>query len=95
MLEKIKNFVKKNKKLMVTASAIAVTTLPTFASATSTTPNTGNTDLDTLINNMTSGLDSIKVGGLYIISAIIVIAVVFLGGRWLWNLFRSWLSRAA
>ncbi|SHJ54335.1 hypothetical protein [Paramaledivibacter caminithermalis] len=90
ILSKIKN----NKKLTVMTLALTMA-LSSASMCFATGANTGNADLDTLIGNMESGLTSIKTGGLYIIGAVIVIAVVFLGGRWLWNLFRSWLSRAA
>lgn len=92
MFNKIKQALTKSK---VTVSTVIAATAMSTVGFCAEGANTGNADLDVLVGNMESGLGSIKTGGLYIISAIIVIAVVFLGGRWLWNLFRSWLSRAA
>lgn len=88
----MKQLLKKGKSIISTLCAMLVMVamaVPTFAAA-----NTGNTDLDGLIDSMETGLDTIKTGGLYIVAAVIVIAVVFLGARWLWNMFRGWLAKA-
>jgi hypothetical protein len=90
VLNKIKGISKKvAMSTLVTVTAVSTACVPAFAAGAS-----GNADLDTLIQSMTDGLDTVKKGGLYIVGAIIVVAVVFLGARWLWNMFRSWLSRA-
>lgn len=90
-MTKLLKSVKRNSKKVIfmtfTSMAVAV---PCMAG----TPATGNTDLDTIIGSMDTGLASIKVGGLYILAAVILIAITFFGARWLWNMWRSWMSRA-
>lgn len=90
--ERVKKFVKENKKVLGLGLTLGITTMGSIASATG--PNTGNTDLDTIISSMDSGIASMKAGGLYIIGAVIVVAVTFFGARWLWNMFRGWMARA-
>jgi len=93
-MKKIFSKLKQNRKLRTLVMSLTLA-LSSMSMAFAADPATGNTDLDTMLGNMTGGLDSIKVGGLYIVGAVITVAVVFLGGRWLWSLFRSWLSRAS
>lgn len=62
---------------------------PTFAA-----PNTGNADLDTLVGAMETGATSMKTAAMYIIGFVILIAVVLLGARWAWGVFRGWMAAA-
>lgn len=95
-MKKLFSKLKNNKKL--TTMSLALTMSMASASlcfADGSGANTGNSDLDSMIGTMHGGLTSIKTGGMYLVGAVITVAVVFLGGRWLWNLFRGWLAKAA
>lgn len=79
----------------VSAIATATAAFALFAAQkTYAAANTGSTDLDTLIDSMETGAQSMKTGGMYIIAFIILIAVVLFGARWLWGVFRSWMASA-
>jgi type IV secretory pathway VirB2 component (pilin) len=86
ILAKVKGY---SKKAVMMAVAVMALMSQAFAA-----PNTGNADLDTILTTLDSGLTTIKTGGLYIVGGVVVIAVVFFGARWLFNMFRSWLARA-
>ena len=88
-MKKVIEFVKKRKVIFLGTTMAATNLLHSFA-----TPNTGNTDLDTIIGSMEVGTESMKAGGLYIVGIVIVVAVVFFGARWLWNMWRGWMSRS-
>ena len=86
---KLRKFLNKSKNVALGTVLALTSSVSAFAS-----PATGNTDLDTLITSMEEGTNTIKTGGMYIVALIIVIAVVFYGARWLWSMWRSWMSRA-
>lgn len=91
MMKVVKYVKRMSKKAVFMAFMLMAMTTQAFATE---GPNTGNADLDVILGNMDSGLDTIKTGGLYIISGVILIAIVFFGARWLWNMWRAWMARA-
>lgn len=90
-MNKLTEFIKKRKELFLGTSIAMASTISSFADG---GPATGNSDLDVVIASMESGTDSIKKGGLYIIAFVILVAVVFFGARWLWNMWRGWMSKS-
>ena len=86
----MKSFLQIQKKNLVLGSILAISSFNTcFADSI-----TGNGDLDTVLGFLNDGTENLKKGGLYIIGVLIVIAVIFFGARWLFNMWRSWMSRA-
>lgn len=86
----MKSFLQRQKKNLVLGSMLASASINTcFADSI-----TGNGDLDTVLGFLNDGTENLKKGGLYIIGVLIVIAVIFFGARWLFNMWRSWMSRA-
>lgn len=73
------------KVVAVTTTALA--SVPTFASS-------GNSDLGTISDAMTDFLTSLKTYGVAIVVAVIAFALIFVGARWLWGMFRQWLAGA-
>lgn len=91
-MKKILDKVNQHRK-KVTA-AVSTLALFTMAKSSFAASNTGSADLDTLIGSMETGATSMKTGGMYIIGFVILIAVVLFGAKWLWGLFRGWMSAA-
>lgn len=100
MLKKLKEIGKKANLHMkkaagkVAAGALAVGAMLYSASPTFAAVSTGNADLDSVITQLDEGATSMKVGGMYIIGAIIVIAIAIFGIRWIWGIFRGWMTQA-
>ena len=54
-----------------------------------------NTDLNTVLTMLTDGAGDLKTAGLVIIGIVVAAGITFFGARWLWNMFRGWMSRAS
>lgn len=89
-----KFFEKLNKHRKKATAAVSTAALLLMAQVSHAAPATGSDDLDTLIGSMETGATSMKTGGMYIIGFVILIAVVLFGAKWLWGLFRGWMSQA-
>lgn len=91
----MKKFMEKvNKHRKKVTTGISAFALMAMAKTSLAASNTGSADLDTLIGSMETGATSMKTGGMYIIGFVILIAVVLFGAKWLWGLFRGWMSAA-
>lgn len=88
MLEKLKGLKRNAKaKLMLLMMSCCALSVSVFAS-------TGDTNLDTMITEMTDGLGVMSKGGVLIIGAVISFAITFIAARWLFGLFKQWSSKA-
>lgn len=88
-MQKLKRIAKKLGVSVFAVMAVLAANVAVFAADT-----TGDADLDILMDQMTGGISTVKTGGLIIVGGVITIGIVFLGVRWLWNMFRSWLAKA-
>lgn len=100
MFQKVKEVGKKALGLAkkgagkVAAGTLALGAMLYSASPTFAAVSTGNADLDGVITTLDEGATSMKIGGLYVIGAIILIAIAIFGIRWIWGIFRGWMSMA-
>ncbi|USG68558.1 hypothetical protein NDK47_27550 (plasmid) [Brevibacillus ruminantium] len=78
----------------IAAGALALAAFVTAATPSFAAVNTGNADLDNVIGTLDEGATSMKVGALYVIGAVILIAIGIFGIRWIWGIFRGWMSMA-
>lgn len=91
MKEKLKKAIFEDFKLKTYASALAIGTSAIILGSSS---SYANEDLQQLTGEMTGAVTTISGQGLIIVGAVIGIAITFYGGKWLWNMFRGWMSRA-
>lgn len=88
-MKKIKALTQKLNTKMVVGSATALSIAsPCFAA------DVDGTDLGTIADAMTGFLTSLKTYGVAIVIAVIAFALIFVGARWLWGMFRQWLASA-
>lgn len=93
MKEKVIQFGKKSAG-KVTAATLALGSFLSVAAPTFAAPATGNADLDAVLTQLNDGATSMKTGALWIIGAVILIAIGIFGIRWIWGIFRGWMSMA-
>lgn len=91
MKERLKKAIFEDFKVKTFASSLAIGTSAMILGS-----NTAhaNADLEQLTGEMTGAVTTISSQGLIIVGAVIGIAITFFGGKWLWNMFRGWMSRA-